>query len=266
MLVAVDYFSKWPEAATCGTVTSSAVIKFLTAHFDRFGNVEEITTDNGSQFCSAEFEDFLDSLAIKHTRTALYAPQANAEVERFNRHMKEGVRVALVEGKEFTTAVRQVLATYRTTPNSTTGVTPAALMLRFPVRTPLTLLQQAAKPDITSMDVPIATRVHQISKQVITCVSSILYDHTSSRRRTRNHTRCCGQKEIPFGWTMAKHGTLDVVYVISRLLRHQSTPLQLHNQIGLLHPVNQLQTSKAQSLPSNYRHLHPVGNNNHSHH
>ena len=47
MLVAMDYFSKWPEAATCESVTSSAVIDFLNGLFDRYGLVEEISTDNG---------------------------------------------------------------------------------------------------------------------------------------------------------------------------------------------------------------------------
>jgi hypothetical protein len=59
MLVAMDYFSKWPEATTCEYVTSTAVITFLTALFDRFGLVEEVVTDNGPQFTSIEFTSFL---------------------------------------------------------------------------------------------------------------------------------------------------------------------------------------------------------------
>jgi hypothetical protein len=38
------------------------------------------------------------------------------------------------------TGLRQVMAAYRTTPHATTGVTPATLMLAFPVRTPLSVL------------------------------------------------------------------------------------------------------------------------------
>ena len=144
MIVAVDYFSKWPEAATCHTVTSSALIKFLTSVFDRFGLVEEVVTDNGVQFTSVEFQQFLLSLSIKHSFSALYSPQANAEVERMNRTIKDGVKAALVDGKSFTTAVRQTLAAYRTTPQSSTGVSPATLMLAYQVRTRLSLSQQSA--------------------------------------------------------------------------------------------------------------------------
>jgi hypothetical protein len=150
MLVLVDYYSKWPEAATCEYVTSASVISFLTQIFDRFGLVEEIVTDNGPQLVSAEFEAFLSSLGIRHSRSALYNPQAQAEVERFNRVMKDGLKTGLADGKDFQTAIRQTLATYRTTPHCTTGVTPASLMLAFPVRTPLTLLQQSANRLMTS--------------------------------------------------------------------------------------------------------------------
>ena len=150
MIVLIDYYSKWPEAATCEYVTSGSVISFLTQLFDRFGLVEEIVTDNGPQFVSAEFGAFLSSLGIRHSRSALYSPQANAEVERFNRVMKDGLKTGLADGKDFQTAIRQTLATYRTTPHSMTGVTPASLMLAFPVRTPLTLLQQSVDRRMTS--------------------------------------------------------------------------------------------------------------------
>jgi transposase InsO family protein len=140
VIVATDVYSKWPEVAACGSPTSSAVIEFLTSLFDRFGLVEEIITDNGVQFVSSEFEDFLAAHSIKHSRSALYSPQTNAAVERLNRVIKEGVKVALAEGKSFMTGLRQVMAAYRTTPHATTGVTPASLMLAFPVRTPLSVL------------------------------------------------------------------------------------------------------------------------------
>ncbi len=143
MLVAVDYFSKWPEAVTCESVTSSVVIDFLNSLWDRFGLVEEVATDNGSQFTSSEFTSYLKSHGIRHCLSAFYSPQANAEVERFNRVMKEGLRAGLADGRSFSTAMRQTLAAYRTTPHTTTGVTPASLVLAFPVRTPLSMLPMA---------------------------------------------------------------------------------------------------------------------------
>ena len=142
MLVAMDVYSKWPEVALCGSPTPSAAITFLTGLFDRFGLVEELVTDNGVQFASSEFSDSLQSLGIRHCRTALYSPQTDAEAERLNRVLKEGIKGALVEGKSFQTGVRQTLAVYRTTAHATTGVSPASLMLAFLIRTPLSMLNQ----------------------------------------------------------------------------------------------------------------------------
>lgn len=144
IIVAMDYFTKWPEVTVCGQPTTKAVIDFLTALFDRFGLVEEICTDNGVQFCSLEFQEFLQKHNIRHSKSSLYAPQTQGEVERFNRVIKEGIRAALAEGKSFITGLRQSVAAYRTTHNSTTGYTPAELMFTFPANTPLTQLHEQA--------------------------------------------------------------------------------------------------------------------------
>jgi transposase InsO family protein len=79
LLVATDYYAKWPEVALCGSATSAVVIEFLTGLFDRVGLVDEVVTDNGVQFTSSEFTEFLQSLGIRHCRTALYSPPASAE-------------------------------------------------------------------------------------------------------------------------------------------------------------------------------------------
>ena len=118
---------------------SAAVINFLSQLFERFGLVKEIITDNGVQFTSSEFTDFLAAHNIKHTKLALYAPQANA-TERLNRILKEGIKAAMAEGKPFLTGLRQTLAAYRSMPQGTTGVSPSKLMLAFPMRMPLTAL------------------------------------------------------------------------------------------------------------------------------
>ena len=81
--------------------------------FARWGVPREIITDNGRQFVSREFKEFLAQLNIKHSRTALYHPQANGAVERFNWVIKEGLRVARVEAKSFDKSFRSILANYR---------------------------------------------------------------------------------------------------------------------------------------------------------
>ena len=185
MLVAMDYYSKWPEAATCESVTSSAVIEFLNGLFDRYGLVEEISTDSGPQFTSSEFRSYLQSLGIRHCLSAFYSPQSNAEVERFNRVMKEGLRTGLADGRSFTTAVRQTLAAYRTTPHATTGVTPASLFLAFPVRTPLSMLplavtssqKSAPSGSLSSLPLSTAPSSQSVKSKVSFAQSRMSADH-----------------------------------------------------------------------------------------
>lgn len=66
LVVLVDLHSKWREVAACGAVTSSSVISVLTDLFCCHGLPDRLISDNGPQFVSAEFEQFLTSHGI-HT-------------------------------------------------------------------------------------------------------------------------------------------------------------------------------------------------------
>ena len=59
--------------------------------FSRFGIPKEIVTDNGSQFVSQEFTQFLKVLGVKHTPVMTYHPQSNGEAERMVRTIKENI-------------------------------------------------------------------------------------------------------------------------------------------------------------------------------
>ncbi|KAM7282690.1 hypothetical protein ISCGN_002814 [Ixodes scapularis] len=60
----VDYHSKWPEVMSVHNVTTASVIDFLKSVFAREGLPEEIVTDNGPQFISREFTEFLKNQAV----------------------------------------------------------------------------------------------------------------------------------------------------------------------------------------------------------
>ena len=171
LLVLIDHHSKWPEVKPVTTITTHSVIEFLSELFCRWGLPEEIITDNGRQFISREFEDFLSSLAIKHCRTALYHPQSNGAVERFNRVLKEGLRTAKATGRSFEQSLRSVLLTYRSTPQATTGVSPAELLIGRQLRTPLDTLLLQKPPRRITFDIP--ERVEEKQKQ-----SKQYYDRT----------------------------------------------------------------------------------------
>jgi len=62
--------------------------------------------------------------------------------------LKEGLKAALADGKTFQQGVRQTLASYRSTAQTSTGVSPARLMYSLDNRTQLSLLSNgtAQKP------------------------------------------------------------------------------------------------------------------------
>ncbi|XP_064653221.1 uncharacterized protein K02A2.6-like [Lineus longissimus] len=123
-----DYFSKWPEAALVPRVTTDVVISFLQGIFSREGYPQEIVTDHGPQFVSHVFEDFCVRRNIRHTTSAIYHPQANGAVERFNQTLGNTIQLATKERKSPTLAVRESLCVYRATPHATTGVSPSELL------------------------------------------------------------------------------------------------------------------------------------------
>jgi transposase InsO family protein len=78
VLVTVDYFTKWVEAIPIKTVTSGNMIDFVNEHIlHGFGIPQTITTDQGSQFTSGEFEEYANSLGIKLLNSSPYYAQAN---------------------------------------------------------------------------------------------------------------------------------------------------------------------------------------------
>ncbi len=54
-----DYCSKWPEVAFCVKADTNAVITKFTSIFSREGNPSELVSDNGRQFVSHQFSEFL---------------------------------------------------------------------------------------------------------------------------------------------------------------------------------------------------------------
>lgn len=66
-------------------ITSKSIIQQLNKYFCTFGLPKEILTDNGTNFVSNEFEEFLKLLGIGHRKTSIYFPQSNGCLE--SRHL-----------------------------------------------------------------------------------------------------------------------------------------------------------------------------------
>ena len=59
IVVPLDYYSRWPEDSIMKTTTSEKIIKWLQMVFSHHGYHQKLTSDNGSQFVSEEFQNYL---------------------------------------------------------------------------------------------------------------------------------------------------------------------------------------------------------------
>ncbi|XP_057305401.1 uncharacterized protein K02A2.6-like [Hydractinia symbiolongicarpus] len=71
---------------------------------------------------------FSTEFGVKHCKVTPYHPEANVEVEQFNRTWKKTIQAAIADGKNWHTVLENFLLAYRTTPHATTGIAPFELM------------------------------------------------------------------------------------------------------------------------------------------
>lgn len=77
ILVVVDGFTKFLRLYTTKTTNTKEVINALKDYFRAYSKTTCIISDRGSCFTSADFEDFLNDLNVKHIKIATGSPQAN---------------------------------------------------------------------------------------------------------------------------------------------------------------------------------------------
>ena len=137
-LVVIDAHFKWMEVHIMRSTTSAATIVKLKEIFATHGLPETIVSDNGPNFTSAEFENFLSKNGVKHTKVSPYHPASNGQAERAVRAFKEGVEK--MEEGTMQDKLSRFLLKYRTTPHTTTGVPPAERLMKRKLKTKLDLI------------------------------------------------------------------------------------------------------------------------------
>ena len=140
-MVVVDAHSKWLEVFPMSTTTTEKTLEVLRNLFASYGLPEQLVSDNGPQFTSHEFELCMKANGIKHIKTSPYHPASNGEAERFVQTFKQAMRAGKSDTGSLNVKLARFLLTYRSTPSTTTGVTPAELFLKRPLRTRLDLLR-----------------------------------------------------------------------------------------------------------------------------
>ncbi|OLY81552.1 Pol polyprotein, partial [Smittium mucronatum] len=138
ILTAVDYFTKWPIAKAVENIQTSTVINFIvTEVVQEFGVPHQLITDRGSNFLSDVSVKLYEFLQIKHTPTTTYRPQANGQVERLNRTLKNAIS-KLCEGntKDWDCFLWKALLSIRSMRNNSTGISPSKMLYGIEMKLP----------------------------------------------------------------------------------------------------------------------------------
>ena len=149
-LIAVDAYSKWPEVIIMPSTTSEKTIDVLRAMFAQHGLPEHLVSDNGPQFTSTEFKQFLEGNHIKHILSAPYHPASNGLAERFVQTLKRNLKATAKEGKTIQHRLAEFLFEYRATPHATTNVSPSKLFLNRKLKIRFDLMLPDTRKHVTS--------------------------------------------------------------------------------------------------------------------
>lgn len=79
----VDAYSKWAEVVEMTSTTAVQLRHLFATH----GIPEQIGSDNGPQFVSADFKEFARTNGIRHIQSSPYHLALNGEAERRSRKL-----------------------------------------------------------------------------------------------------------------------------------------------------------------------------------
>ena len=145
-LIIVDAFSKYPEIFEMNSTNATATISKMQTLIAHYGIPEIIVSDNGTQFQSHQFKNFVKSQGIDHIFTAPYMPQSNGQAERMVDTFKRAFSKIKGEGVS-SDVLNTFLLSYRTTPSEILdGKSPAELFLGRKPRIGLDLLRPPTTP------------------------------------------------------------------------------------------------------------------------
>ncbi|KAJ0625031.1 putative nucleotidyltransferase, Ribonuclease H [Helianthus annuus] len=130
LLVAIDYFSKWPEVKPLAKITGKQVIDFVWENIIcRYGLPGVIVTDNGKQFAEKPFSLWCKEYRINQIFSLVAYPQSNGQVERTNRSIVEGIKTRLERYESnWLEELPSVLWAIRTTEKTSHKKTPYSLV------------------------------------------------------------------------------------------------------------------------------------------
>ena len=142
-LVIVDYYSGFVELDLLTHTTSKQVINHCKSQFSRHGIPDVLISDNGSQFSSHEFQQFIKHYGIDHRTSSPYHLQSNGMAEKAVQTIKRLMKKATHNGNDPYLALLE----YRNTPWSDTLGSPAQQLMGRRTKTLIPTASNLLKPE-----------------------------------------------------------------------------------------------------------------------
>ena len=129
ILVAIDYFTKWVEAASYKNVTKQVVTRFIKREIICcYGTPNKIITNNGSNLNNKMMKEMCEEFKIEHHNSSPYRPKMNGAVEAANKNIKKIVQKMVRTYKDWHEMLPFSLHVYRTQVRTSTGATAFSLV------------------------------------------------------------------------------------------------------------------------------------------
>lgn len=158
LLLIIDAFTKFVILVPVKSTKSIHSIVAMKNYFHTFSVPNRLISDRGTSFTSKTFQDYLNSLGIKHIMNAVATPRANGQVERYNRTVLAALASTNHNKPEnlWDECVSEIQWGLNNTQNKGTGKSPAQALFGLDlVGTSGSLLQLSVTNDIDNIVSPI---------------------------------------------------------------------------------------------------------------
>ncbi|XP_065204814.1 uncharacterized protein K02A2.6-like [Planococcus citri] len=138
----IDNYSRFYEIKITKSINSKFIIASFQEIFARYGIPLIIISDNAPQNKSDELLEFYSLHGVQPHFSIPFWPQSNGEIERQNRSLVKILKTAQIEQRDWREELYKFLLMQRTTPNATTGISPADMLFKYSPRDKIPSIRQ----------------------------------------------------------------------------------------------------------------------------
>lgn len=254
LIVAVDYFTKWVEAEPMRNIKVPDVQGFLTRNIiTRYGVPQFIVFDNGPQFDTNILTNWLSDQGIIAHFASVAHPQANGQVESFNKIISNGLKKKLDHAKGlWVDELYNVLWSIRTTVKNSTSETPFTLFYGANVVLPIEMYEPTLRVMLYSEEGNWEAMKHNLDLIPEIRGNALLRQQVYKLRMSRDHNKRVNHRPLQLGDLVLRkmesigrakeNGKLtpnwEGPYKICEVLRDDTFKLEDRNGQRLTHPWN----------------------------